>query len=199
MIAHLNGVLADKSPGQVVLDVNGVGYALSVPLGTYESLGDSGSEIRLLTYLHVREDILHLYGFAHADERQMFMSLITVSGVGPKLALAILSGVTADSLRMLIVNEDVASLTRLPGLGKKTAQRLITELRDKFADLGSPGVSQTGHRAVTAEDTKYNEAILALTALGVTRIHAQEKVMSQLKRDPDLGVDELVRRILQEQ
>ncbi len=178
MLSHLQGVLHRKSPTEIVVDVNGVGYALSIPLSTFEKLGDAGSAITILTYLHVREDILQLYGFATESERELFRLLISVSGIGPKIAQGILSGAQTNELQNLIAQGNVAALTTIPGIGRKTAERLIVELRDKIAKLetplataGTPG-SPAGIRA---------EALMALTSLGYNRAAAEKAIRAALQ------------------
>lgn len=162
MIGSLRGRLAAKSPPQMLLEVGGVGYELEAPMSTFYDLPAVGAEVRLLTHLVVREDAQVLYGFAREDERRLFRMLLKVSGVGPKIALAILSGSSVEAFAGCIAARDVATLTRIPGVGKKTAERLVVELRDKLAaeDGGLGGtldVSGGGPRA---------EALAALVALG---------------------------------
>ncbi len=176
MLSHLKGILHHKSPTEIVVDVNGVGYALSIPLSTFEKLGEAGSAISILTYLHVREDILQLYGFATESERELFRLLISVSGIGPKIAQGILSGAQTTELQNLIAQGNVAALTAIPGIGRKTAERLIVELRDKIAKLEPPlataGSSPAGIRA---------EALMALTSLGYNRAAAEKAIRAALQ------------------
>lgn len=196
MIAHLRGVIAEKSPTRVVFDVSGVGYELLIPVSTFEKMKDVGAEEKLLTYQHIRQDTLQLFGFSTKQEKSIFLNLISVSGVGPKLAIGILSGCPAESLRHAIVNREVAALTRLPGVGKKTAERLILELREKMEkEFGDGEVSMA---AVDRESMqKSEEALLALVSLGYQK-GAAEKVLGKiLSREADLPLDELVKRALQ--
>lgn len=162
MIGSLRGRVAAKSPPQLVLEVGGVGYELEAPMSTFYDLPAVGAEVRLLTHLVVREDAHVLYGFAREDERRLFRMLLKVSGVGPKIALAILSGSSVEAFAGCIAARDVATLTRIPGVGKKTAERLVVELRDRLAadDTGlgtGTDVAGGGPRA---------EALAALVALG---------------------------------
>ena len=196
MIAQLDGVLSEKSPTQIIVDVNGVGYNLLIPISTFDQLGEVGSSAKLLTYLHVREDILQLFGFSTLKEKGMFAHLISVAGIGPKLALGILSGRKVDDLTRSIVNEDVANLTQLSGVGKKTAQRIVMELRDKLAK----NITESALAAVPGEpllNGKLEEAVLALMSLGHTRGTAENILLKVLKTEPDLALDELIKRALQ--
>jgi len=194
MIGFLNGTLAHKSPTRVVLDVNGVGYELLIPVSTFDKLPGTGSAVKLLTYLHVREDILQLFGFHSGKEKEMFLNLLSVSGIGPKLALGVLSGISVDELAMQIANEDVAGLTRLQGVGKKTAQRLVMELKDKFGEL--PSMTRVVAPAIDVSNSTHQEAILALVSLGFTKASAQKTLSAIIAKEPDLPVDELIRRAL---
>src|SRR5712691_7644278 len=138
MIAQLRGTLADKRPNQVVVDVGGVGYLVHIPLSTFYALGELHAEVALLTHLHVREDAMALYGFLTAHEKHVFELLISASGVGPVLALKILSGMDIDDLVPAVRAGDLARLTRIPGVGRKTAERIVVELRDKLAAMETP-------------------------------------------------------------
>lgn len=195
MIAYIEGVIAEKTPTRIILDVNGIGYELLVPISTFEKLPEIGKKKKLLTYQHVREDALQLFGFSTPEEKSMFMKLISVTGVGPKLALGILSGCQVENLKNYIANGEVATLTRLPGLGKKTAERLILELRDKLEgiepqkDLPAAATLQLG--------SKLEEAILALVSLGYTNSSAEKAISQIVAKEPELPIDELVKRALQ--
>lgn len=194
MIGWLKGILAEKTPTRIVVDVQGVGYELLVPVSTFERLGDIGATVKVLTYLHVREDILQLYGFHSMKEKQMFLSLLSISGIGPKLALGILSGNSVDELMVKIANGDVDSLTRLQGVGKKTAQRLVMELKDKFVEIA--GTTATAVRASSVLNSKQQEAVLALVSLGFSRAAAEKTLAGIIAKEPDLDVDDLIRRAL---
>ena len=195
MISHLKGILSRKSPTEIVVDVNGIGYAVSIPLSTYEKLGETGSAVTILTYTHVREDILQLYGFATEAEREIFRLLISVSGIGPKIAQGILSGVQPNELQNLIAQANVSALTAIPGVGRKTAERLIVELRDKIAklDAGSfasaPTDAAQGIRA---------EALMALISLGYNRATAEKAIRTALQElsGKEASIQELLKQAL---
>ncbi len=174
MIGSLRGRITSKSPPQLTVDVGGLGYELEVPMSTFFHLPAVGEEVRLLTHLVVREDAHVLYAFATEEERRLFRSLIKVSGVGPKIALALLSGISVAGFAECVQREDIAALTRIPGVGRKTAERLIVEMRDRLA--GPPPGS--GAAAVAAGTSAESEAYGALVALGykpaeVTRLLQQ--------------------------
>jgi Holliday junction DNA helicase RuvA len=135
MISYLHGRLAEKSPTEVTVDVNGVAYAVHIPLSTFEALGEIGAEVKILTYLHFREDAMQLYGFATSAERDLFKLLISISGIGPKMAQGILSGISVNELKNFILHGNFNALMSIPGVGKKTAERLVVELRDRVGRL----------------------------------------------------------------
>ena len=142
MIAHLSGTLLSKQATSVILDVGGVGYEVTIPISTFYELEEPGSKVQLRIYTHVREDALLLYGFKTARERELFMRLISVSGIGPKLGITLLSGMSADEMIASIRTNNLARLTLIPGVGRKTAERLVMELRDKIAALSSPELEE---------------------------------------------------------
>jgi Holliday junction DNA helicase RuvA len=179
MIGQLRGALIEKRPNQVVLDVAGVGYAVSIPLSTFYALGDLRSETTLLTYTHVREDALALYGFLTRREKHFFELLISASGVGPSLALKILSGMSIDELLPAIQKGDLAQLTRIPGVGRKTAERIVVELRDKMAALQATEAAPSKHPA-GATGTEA-DVISALLNLGYER-RSVEKAVEEARR-----------------
>lgn len=164
MIGSLHGVLAHKAPPQLTVDVNGVGYELEAPMSTFYTLPPTGERVRLLTHLVVREDAQVLYGFTTDEERALFRNLLKVSGVGPRMALAILSGMSASSFSAHVLKEDVAALTRIPGVGRKTAERLIVEMRDRVAK--PTGVELTAASGAAVPESAEAEAFSALIALG---------------------------------
>ncbi len=174
MIASLRGTLIAKSPTEIVLDVGGVGYGLSIPLSTFEKIGEPGSQVSLYTYMHVREDAMLLYGFFSVEERSLFKLLLTVTGIGPKVAQGILSGIPAVDLRSYLIAGNTGALTAIPGVGRKLAERLVVELREKlskFEDFtATPSMSSDPQGAVR------NEALLALTSLGYNRATAERAV-----------------------
>ena len=137
MISHLRGTLLEKHPNQIVIDVHGVGYEVTIPVSAYSSLPEQGAPVRMHIYQHVREDILALYGFLTKDDKALFEKLIAVSGIGPKLAITALSGLTTEDLVAAIRSGAVESLVRIPGVGKKTAERMVLELRDKLGPAGT--------------------------------------------------------------
>jgi len=196
MIAYIDGVLAEKSPSETIIDVQGVGYQLQIPASTYERLGKPGERVKLLTYQHVREDTLQLFGFFDKKEKWMFQKLISVSGVGPKLALGILSGSNVDDLVDFITNEVIDRLTELSGVGKKTAQRMSLELKDKLG-VESGGISGVASHLPDSERSKIEEGVLGLVSLGFPRSDAERSIAKILAEERDLPVDELIRRSLQ--
>ncbi len=167
MIGSLQGALADKDPPRLLIECAGVGYEVEVPMSTYVALPATGSTVRLLIHHVVREDAALLYGFATAEERELFRALLKVNGVGPKVALGILSGVSASQFRLAIAGEDAAALTRIPGVGRKTAERLLVEMRDHFRDAPVAGEVP---RALPPRE----EALHALLALGYKAQEAQK-------------------------
>ncbi len=197
MITFLHGKLVDALPTQVTIDVNGVGYEVLIPLSSFNKLPSPGSELRLLTHLAVREDAHVLYGFVTAAEREMFRLLInTVSGIGPKIALNVLSGMNVPMLRGAVSQGDVRALSQISGIGKKTAERIVVELKDKIGEAGA-WEAGSAERTLSAGDQKVNDAVLALMALGFKQAEAVESVRAaQAVLGPDAGVESLVRAAL---
>ena len=185
MIGRLRGHIVEKQPPRLVLDVGGVGYELEAPMSTFFTLGQSSGEVTLLTQMVVREDALLLYGFASADERSLFRELIKVSGVGAKLALTVLSGMSVADFVATIEADDAARLTGLPGVGKKTAARLLVEMRDKLSGTGlAPALSPTPAAADgTAAGNAIDDARHALMALGYKPAEA-DRLMRGLDDEP---------------
>lgn len=175
MIAQLRGHLADKRPNQLLVDVNGVGYLVHIPLSTFYAVGDLHTEVTLLVHTHVREDAFSLFGFLTSREKHLFELLLSASGVGPVLALKILSGMSVDDLVPAIRAGDLVRLTRIPGVGKKTAERMVVELRDKLAAIESPAAPQPSSRTGVEADV-----ISALLNLGYER-RAAEKAIEDLQ------------------
>ena len=176
MITFLHRKLVEALPTQVTVDVHGVGYEALIPLSSFDKLPAPGSEIKLLTHLAVREDAHVLYGFMTAQEREMFRLLVhTVSGIGPKIALNILSGMNVTALRGAVANSDVKALSQISGVGKKTAERIVVELRDKIGAAGA-WEALSAQRALSPVDQKINDAVLALVALGFKQVEAHETV-----------------------
>jgi len=194
MFEYLQGILAQKSPHAVVIDVHGVGYALDISVNTYQRLPETNQECRLWTYLYVREDTHRLYGFAMEEERSLFLELTSVSGIGPKVALGILSGGTVKEVKERILNEDVTALKRFPGIGPKTAKRIILELRESLTPAVSAGDGAGGGPASEVEQ----EAILALESLGYNRARAEKAVRAVLQKAQDhQKVEDLIKKALQ--
>ena len=186
MIARLNGLLIEKSPPHIVLDCGGVGYEVEVPMSTFYNLPEVGAKIQLLTYMVVREDAQLLYGFGSEQEKSTFKQLLKVNGIGAKSALSILSGVSIDDLVYAVSNQDVAMLTRVPGVGKKTAERLLLELKDKFSVTGS--ITTT-----TQAKSASHDILNALITLGYNE---REAVMAVKLLDKDISVAEGIKQAL---
>jgi Holliday junction DNA helicase RuvA len=197
MITFLQGKLVEALPTQVVVDVNGVGYEVLIPLSSFDKLPAPGHEIKLLTQLIVREDAHILYGFATVTERDLFRMLIhNVSGIGPKTALNILSGMNAVTFRGAVANSDVKSLSQISGVGKKTAERIVVELRDKIGAAGALEAASAKH-GLSADDQKINDAVLALMALGFKQVEAHDTVRAaQAMLGASATVEDLVRASL---
>lgn len=197
MITFLHGKLVEALPTQVTVEVSGVGYEVLIPLSSFDKLPLPGNEVKLLTQLIVREDAHTLYGFASAGERDLFRLLInSVSGIGPKTALNILSGMNAVSFRGAVANSDVKALSQISGVGKKTAERIIVELRDKVGAAGTWEAS-SAQRSLSPSDQKINDAVLALMALGFKQIDAHETVrQAQAVLGDKATVEEFVRAAL---
>lgn len=187
MIAHLRGTLAQKDPARVIVDVNGVGYEVFVPLTTFTALPETGSEVSIDVHTHVREDLIALYGFSTRRERNIFEKLMTISGIGPKLAVTILSGGSVEDLVGAIRRSDLARLTAIPGVGKKTAERIILELKDKLQDFSEAPVKS----AVEAD------VMSALENLGYSRALAESALRRAADGDRDPLFDVLFKRALQ--
>ena len=194
MIAFLQGRLVEAGPTHVTVDVQGVGYEALIPLSSYDKLPQPGAEVRLLTHLAIREDAHVLYGFITSAERDLFRLLIqTVSGIGPKIALSVLSGMTPTAFGGAVANGDVKALSQISGVGRKTAERIIVELRDKLGAAAAWEAS-SAQRALSPEDQKLNDAVLALLALGFKPAEAHDTVRTSLQQiGPRATVEELVR------
>ena len=189
MIAYLRGKLLAKHPNQAIVETGGVGYDVVISVPTFSDLPAVGAEVALHVYTHVREDVIALYGFLRAGEKQLFEKLISVSGIGPKLAITILSGMASDEIVGAIRSNDVARLTRTPGIGKKTAERMILELRDKVPTPGPTAVT-TPALSVIEEDV-----LSALVNLGYQRV-AAEKALAVVAKDGKGSFDALFRETL---
>src|SRR5947209_16805074 len=196
MITFLAGKLAAALPTQAIVDVNGVGYEVLIPLSSYDRLPTPGQPVQILTHLHVREDAQLLYGFMSAAERDLFRLLVNnVSGIGPKLALAVLSGMSVSNFKNAVVNNDVASLSKISGLGKKTAERIVLELKDKLGVAAAWEAASATH-APTPEQQQANEAVLALIALGYKQVDAHKAVRDLQTQGQAKSAEELVKLAL---
>ena len=194
MITFLDGKLVESLPTHVVLEVNGVGYEALIPLSSYDKLPQPGQPVRLLTQLIVREDAHTLYGFMTSEERDLFRLLIhTVSGIGPKIALNILSGISVAAFRGAVASADIKALSQISGVGKKTAERIVVELKDKIGMAGAWEAS-SAQRALSTGEQKLNDAVLALIALGFKQVEAHDSVrQAQAALGPQATVEALVR------
>ena len=197
MIAFLRGRILEKQPNRIIVDVQGVGYELIVPLSTYYDVGDEGAEVALRVYTHVREEALQLYGFLTDLERQVFERLISISGIGPKLAVAVLSGVDSRELVVAVQRGDVARLTAIPGIGKKTAERIVLELRDRLAQLAVPAAVAAPTFATNGERLRA-DLLSALQNLGYHRPQADKAVESILSSVPEPTFEQALKSALRE-
>jgi Holliday junction DNA helicase RuvA len=185
MIVHLRGRLLSKSPNEAVIECAGVGYGATISVATFTSLPAEGAEASLHIYTHVREDQLALFGFAETQEKRLFEKLLTISGIGPKLAITVLSGIAADRLVAAIRSGDHATLTRIPGIGKKTAERVVLELKDKLDDMAVPVADASGvHHGPAGDDV-----LSALVNLGYPRPIAQKAIETAIAKDAEAAQD----------
>jgi Holliday junction DNA helicase RuvA len=194
MIAQLRGTLADKRPNQILVDVGGVGYLVHIPVSTFYALGDLHSNITLLIHTQVREDAISLYGFLSSREKHLFELLISASGVGPVLALKILSGMSVDDLVPAVRSGDLVRLTRIPGVGRKTAERMVVELRDKLAAMETPGAA----RQPVVTTGAAADVVSALLNLGYEQLAAEQAVERAGKDGAPESFETLLRATLQE-
>jgi holliday junction DNA helicase RuvA len=182
MIAMLRGRLLEKSPNRVIVECGGVGYEAAISVATFTALPADGAEVRLYIHTHVREDQIALFGFAEPEEKRLFEKLLTISGIGPKLAITVLSGIDAGRLVTAIRGGDHATLTRIPGIGKKTAERVVLELKDKLGDMAAaPVTGGTVSRGVAADDV-----LSAMVNLGYARTAAEKAIEAVLAKQPAL-------------
>ena len=197
MIGHLRGTLLEKHPNQVVLEAGGVGYDVIIPVSTFSALPDAGDEVRLRIHTHVREDAFQLFGFVTPDEKAIFEKLISVSGIGPSLAIKVLSGLAAGNLVSAIRSGDLAQLVRIPGVGKKTAERMVLELKDKFEGIGGTTGASPASKPTTVFSAVEEDVLSALVNLGCNRAAAEAAVK---KAKTELASDDfepLFRRALE--
>jgi Holliday junction DNA helicase RuvA len=194
VIARLSGTVLEKHPNRIVIDVGGVGYDVLVPLSTFYGLGEPGAGVALRVHTHVREDVIALYGFASALEQDLFERLISISGIGPKLALAVLSGIDPAELVRAIRTQDVARLTRIPGVGKKTAERIGLELKDRMPQTAASAAG--GPDPAAPGEELRGDLLSALGNLGYQRAAAEKAVDAVLKKIPDAPFEQALRGIL---
>jgi len=197
VITFLHGEIAEKQPTHVVIDVGGVGYGVSIPLSSYDGLPAKGQPCRILTYEYVREDIHELFGFMTEAERRMFTLLIGTNGVGPKLALSALSGMSVRDITVSVAEGDVKRLSSISGVGKKMAERIVVELRHKIG-AGETLEAISGEEAPSELDTKTRDAVLALVALGYKQEAARKMVSGAVGKDgvADLALEDIIRKAL---
>src|SRR5213083_1357612 len=195
MIAHLSGTLLSKQATSAIVDVGGVGYEVAIPLSTFYELGEVGAPVQLRIYTHVSQDAIQLYGFKTIRERELFLQLISVNGVGPGLAIKLLSGMNADEMIASIRTNNLVRLVAIPGVGRKTAERLVVDLRDKIAALSSPALEEefaakaAAAGTSTTEDSMRNDAMSALTNLGYQRSAAEKAVKTAMDEGGELSVE----------
>lgn len=199
MIAFLSGKLLEKHANTVIVDVGGVGYEVSIPLSTFYELGEVGANVSLRIYTHVREDAIQLFGFKTNRERDLYLRLISVQGIGAKSGITMLSGMSADEIILAIRTDDLVRLTTIPGVGRKTAERLVIELRDKVGELSADGSTALDGAPRTAlpADAVFEDALSALTNLGYQRAAAEKALQKAAQEGTEISVQRLLRRALQ--
>jgi holliday junction DNA helicase RuvA len=196
MIAFLRGKLLEKHPNQIIVDTSGVGYDVVIPISTFSALPDTGSEVALRIHTHVREDAIALFGFLTSEEKALFEKLISVSGIGPKLAITVLSGLATPALIDAIRGGQVDQLVRIPGVGKKTAERMVLELKDKLEGLGGGAVPAVSSRTEPAMGAIEQDVLSALVNLGCNRASAEAAVRKAKTAEPGLAFEPLFRQAL---
>ena len=199
MIAQLSGKLIHKQPNTVIINVGGVGYEVTIPLSTFYELGEPGSETTLRIHTHVREDLIQLFGFWTGREKELFLRLTSVSGIGPKLAITMLSGMPAPELIRAISSSDLVRLTGIPGVGRKTAERVAVELRDKLAALspeeGELEMAASGRHAAAGTAVR-DDTVAALISLGYPKPAAERAVTSAIQEEGELTIEAVLKRSL---
>ncbi|MGA7304737.1 MAG: Holliday junction branch migration protein RuvA [Rhodothermales bacterium] len=196
MITYVSGKLIERTPARVVVDVHGVGLELHIPASSFDKLPALGDTVKLLTYHYVREDTMQLFGFATSSERRTFESMLAVSGVGPRLALAALSALDVQELRRGIMGGDAGLLTRIPGVGRKTAERLVVELRDRFAQVE---VDESTVSGSSTDGSARLDALAALESLGLSRSAAEDRIRRVMRDNPGLETaEQLIKLALRE-
>ena len=197
MIAHLAGKLLEKQANTVIVDVGGVGYEVTIPLSTFYEIGEPGTDIELRIYTHVREDAIQLFGFKTTRERDLYLKLISVQGIGAKSGVTMLSGMSADEIVSAIRSNDLGRLTAIPGVGRKTAERLVIELRDKVGDLAAAAAASSMASDELPADAVFDDALSALVNLGYQRAAAERALKKVTQEGADMSVQKLLRRSLQ--
>ena len=200
MIGYLSGKLLEKEANTVIIDVNGIGYEVTIPLSTFYELGEVGETVELRIYTYVREDTLQLFGFKTLREKEIYLKLISVQGIGAKSGITMLSGMSADEIIVAIRTDNLAKLTSIPGVGKKTAERIVIELRDKLNDLATGETVATmdqGTRPVEGVDEIYDDALSALVNLGYQQNAAAKALKKAVQEGTEMSVQKLLRRSLQ--
>lgn len=199
MYSYIRGPLAEIETDHIVIDVNGIGYNIYVPVNSYDYLPGLGEECKIHTYLHVREDAMILYGFLTKDDLELFKQLITVSGIGPKGAIGILSALSADDLRFAILAGDSKAISKAPGIGAKTAQRVILELKDKMSleDAFEKKSEHATTQHITSNNQVKNDAVLALNALGYSSSESL-KAVSKVDITPNMNVEDVLKQALKQ-
>jgi Holliday junction DNA helicase RuvA len=194
MITFVEGILEEKQPTRAVVNVQGLGYEILIPVSSYETLPSEGDRVRILTYLQIREDAQVLFGFSTGDEREMFKQLITINGIGPKLGISVLSGLSVRELKGALIEGDVKRLCGISGVGKKTAERMVVELRDKF---GSADLLELAAGTGPVGDDRLRDTAAALTSLGFAPDKANKMIATLSKKiTPDCTVESLLRKAL---
>jgi len=197
MIAYLSGKLLEKQTNTAIIDVGGVGYEVSIPLSTFYELGEIGSDVNLRIYTSVREDAIQLFGFKTLRERELYLQLISVQGIGAKSGITMLSGMSADEIITAIRSNDLARLTSIPGVGKKTAERLVIELRDKVGKVAGEAPLDASSQRSIPTDAVFDDALSALINLGYQRNLAEKALNQAAQEGTEISVQKLLRRALQ--
>ena len=199
MIAHLSGTVLLKQPNMVVIDVGGVGYEVTIPVSTFYDVGEIGEPVALRVHTHVREDVIQLFGFRTGREKDLFLRLTSVTGIGPKLAITILSGMSPEELIPAIRTNDLGRLTAIPGIGKKTAERLVIELRDRLVALSGPEMEAAiAARPAAAGEAVRGDTVEALVSLGYQKAQAEKAVARVLEQETDQSIEHVLRQSLKQ-
>ena len=197
MIAYLSGKLIEKQANTAIVDVGGVGYEVAIPLTTFYELGEVGADVQLRIYTHVREDAIQLFGFKTLRERDLYLKLISVQGIGPKSGIAMLSGMSSDEIITAIRSNDLARLKSIPGVGLKTAERLVLELRDKVGEMSGTTPLDPASRSSLPSDASFEDALSALVNLGYQKNAAEKSLNQAAGEGVEISVQKLLRRSLQ--